>query len=99
MIAFALLVSLLSCSKKEDSDIPVLLQTVIMENADCVCDPFISLYLWHGQKVYVLGYMGPACNWFPTFYDEDGREIAMGMSTTHFFDESHFIKTVWKCRR
>lgn len=42
---------------------------------------------------------GPACDWFPTLYDEKGIRIIMDLDYVihHFAAESKLIKRVWSC--
>ena len=91
----------ISCSK-ERQEVPVVPESLktIMETSDCVCDGYINLYTWKNQSVYVLGYKGPACDWRPVYFDQNGEEMEMenGYSYTDFLQESKLIKNIWSCK-
>lgn len=100
VIALAVL-TLFSCSKKdgEGTELPATIQQQIDESTDCTCDPYIKLYSWRGQPVYLRGYTGPVCNWTPAYYNENGKPIFMaaGYMLDQFLAEAQFIKTIWQC--
>ena len=92
-----------SCSKEntEVSDqVNKLTESLKSQNPNCKCEPYLSQYLWRNETVYVLGYKGPACDWFPIFYNSDGREFTLQVGYTYekFIQESTFIRNVWSCK-
>lgn len=88
-----------SCSK-EKSGTPEAIKELMAQNANCICDPYINQYLWRQQKVYVLAAKGPACDWQPAYYRENGEEFSMvaGYSLDDFLRESQLLKEVWACK-
>ena len=93
-------VSFLSCSKEtKEKETPEAVKALMAGNESCVCEPYIDQYLWKGQTIYYLGYKGPTCNWFPTFYDDKGERINMEWDyiVNHFAAESQLIKRIWSC--
>lgn len=98
-IAVLLLVSVFACSKDKDSgSLPGELGQITKSNANCVCEPYVDIYLWNGQKVYFLGYRGPACNWIPTWYDKDGTKMTVSQTfADEFMKEAVRLGLVWKC--
>ncbi len=92
-----------SCSK-ENIEAPKPIKELILDfkskNPDCTCEPYINQYVWRNETVYVLAYKGPACDWFPTFYDLNGRKFTLsaGDSYDKFLQESTFSKNVWTCK-
>lgn len=102
LIAFALSLALFSCSKKESrtpDELPAAIQQAIDEYTSCTCDPYISLYTWRGQQVYLQSIRGPLCNGVPMYYDAKGNRITMAAGYTQdlFVEEAQFVKTVWEC--
>lgn len=94
------IVSFLSCSKEnKEKETPEAVKSLMAGNENCVCEPYIDQYLWRGQTVYYLGYRGPLCNWFPTFYNDKGEriEIDPDYAVNHFIAESKLIKRIWAC--
>ncbi len=99
VLAFSI-VSFLSCSKEnKEKEIPEAIKELIEANKNCICDPYIDQYLWKEKVIYFLGYKGPACDWFPTFYDDKGERINMEWDyvVNHFAEESKLIKRIWSC--
>lgn len=100
-IALALSLVLFACSKngKEDTKVPASIQQLIDGNTSCVCDPYIKLYTWRGELVYLRYMSGPLCNGVPVYYNEEGEEITMeaGYTLDQFLAEGQFVKTVWQC--
>ena len=100
-IVFALSLTLFSCSKKDDKDpgLPVAIQQAIDEYTSCICDPYIKLYTWRGESVYLQYINGPLCNGIPVYYNATGEKITMetGYTLDMFLAESVFTKTVWEC--
>ena len=93
-------VAFISCSKENgDKELPVSLRETISKNTDCTCLPTLDKYSWKGQVVYVKGFRGPACNWIPTFYNEQGEVFSLpeGYSFTQFHADSKFLQNVWHC--
>lgn len=94
---------LYSCSK-EKIEAPKPIKELILDlkskNPNCTCEPYINQYVWRNENVYVLAYKGPACDWFPTFYDSNGQKFSLdtGYSYDAFLQESTFIKNVWTCK-
>ncbi|MET0393802.1 MAG: hypothetical protein ABW019_11710 [Chitinophagaceae bacterium] len=102
LIAFALALTLFACSKKDGSketELPVTIQEVIDSYTSCTCDPYINLYTWRGQPVYLQSIYGPLCNGVPQYYDKKGKPIAMpdGYTQDQFVAEATFVKVVWEC--
>ncbi|WP_028298546.1 hypothetical protein [Olivibacter sitiensis] len=100
LLGFMVLATL-SCSKNEDdpyAELPAPLQAMVAESG-CACEPYINLYKWRDQQVFVLLFRGPACNWRPTYYDSRGNSIEMeeGYTLDDFINEAEKIKTVWTC--
>jgi len=50
-----------------------------------------------GKNIYVLAYKGPACDWFPTFYDSNAKQVPEQRSYDEFIKESTFVKNIWIC--
>lgn len=100
-IAFALLLTLFSCSKKDSNDahLPAGIQQAIAGYTSCTCDPYIKLYTWRGQSVYLQYILGPLCNGIPIYYDANGERLTMeaGYTLDMFLAESVFVRTVWEC--
>lgn len=109
LLAFKVLLSLiifssflLSCSK-EKTDTSKAVEELILDlkvnNPDCTCEPYINQYVWRSKSVYILAYKGPACDWFPAFYDSNGQEFTLeaGYAYETFLPESSFEKVVWTC--
>lgn len=66
---------------------------------DCNCDPYINLYNWKGQKIYVLMYAGPACSWTPSYYVETGHPLdPRPPDMNQFFAEAELIRRAWSCK-
>jgi hypothetical protein len=88
-----------SC-KKADVETPEPIKELIARFENCSCEPYIDLYSWKGQKVYVLAYKGPACNWIPGYFNEEGQPIGMenGYTLQEFVEDSWFLKRVWTCQ-
>jgi hypothetical protein len=100
-IAFALSLVLFSCSKKDNNPaLPAGIQLAIDTYTSCTCDPYIKLYAWRGQAVYLQYIAGPTCNGVPVYYNKDGERITMdtGYTLDQFLAESRFVRTVWQCR-
>ncbi|HVG11545.1 MAG TPA: hypothetical protein VM843_01020 [Flavisolibacter sp.] len=78
----------------------VLIKQLESNSGSCNCEPYIDQYLWKKKTVYLLGYRGPACNWIPTFYDEQGNMFSLesGYSFDAFLQEGKRIKEVWSCK-
>jgi hypothetical protein len=91
-----------SCSKEKieaQKPIKELIVDLKSKNPNCTCEPYINQYVWRNENVFVLGYKGPTCDWFPTFYDTNGQKFTLdsGYSYDAFLQESTFIKNVWTC--
>ncbi len=92
-----------SCSK-EKTEAPKPIRGLILDlkskNHDCTCDPYINEYKWRNKNVYVLAYRGPACDWFPSFYDSNGQRFTLdaGYNYNTFLQESIFTKNIWTCK-
>lgn len=92
-----------SCSK-ESIDTPKQIEILISDlksaNPDCTCEPYLNQYLWKNETVYVLGYKGPTCDWFPIFYNSNGQPFTLEQGYTYerFLQESSFQRTVWRCK-
>ena len=78
-----------------------LIKKVRAENPVCQCDPFINKYEWLGRITYVQAYMGPACDYFPVFYNSKGEktEVPARISFDEFIAQSKFIEEVWSCKK
>lgn len=93
--------AMFSCSKNEEdpyAELPAPLRAIVA-GRDCTCDPYIDLYKWQGQDVYILLTRGPACNSVPLYFDSNGNSIEMeeGYTLDDFRNEGEKIKTVWTC--
>ena len=99
LLIVALFFSVLSCSKKADTPLPENLQEKIRQTDDCTCQPYLNLYQWKGQLVYLWASAGPACNSVPSYFDKDGNPLMMIAIYTmeQFLAESKLIKTIWRC--
>jgi hypothetical protein len=99
IIAFLLSTAIFSCKKQVSENLPAPLEEIKRLSGNCVCDPYINLYTWRNQPVYLLGYAGPACSWIPTYYNEKGEIITMpvGYTVDMFAAESRLVKNVWRC--
>lgn len=92
-----------SCSK-ESIDTPKQIEILISDlksaNPDCTCEPYLDQYSWRNETVYILGYKGPTCDWFPIFYNSNGQPFTLeqGYSYNTFLQESNFKQTVWTCK-
>lgn len=101
-LAAILLTCLLSCTREahnnEEAVLPSSIRKVMEEN-NCICGPYINLYGWRGQKIYVWAAKGPLCDWTPLYYNEKGEKITMpdGYTLDLFRGESLLIKAVWTC--
>lgn len=88
-----------SCKKNglNNAEVPEKIRQ--LETKNCTCDPYINQYTWRGQTVYMQGFSGPACNWYPLYYNQDGDKITMttGYTLNDFEKEASFIREVWKC--
>ena len=104
LLVFLTSVFIFAACAKDKQETPEALSVVIRElqsnNGTCNCAPYLDQYLWKSRTVYVLGYRGPACNWIPTFYDEQGKTFSLksGYSFDAFLQEGKKIKEVWSCR-
>ena len=94
----AISLTLGSC-EKEAVETPEAIKERIASYDNCTCGPYIDLYTWRGKKVYLLAYTGPACNWVPGYFDEEGEPIRMadGYTLQMFALERELIKPIWKC--
>lgn len=106
MTRFMIIITLLclglaSCSKNNETptEVPASLQTLIDNNNNCICDPYIDLYTWRGQEVFLLAHKGPTCNWFPGYFDTNGDIIQMETNYTldQFLGESTLVRKIWEC--
>ena len=90
----------ISFCEKTDLATPEPIKERIASYTDCTCEPYIDLYSWKGQKVYLLAFRGPACNWVPGYFNEEGQPITMesGYSLQQFAQESKLLKRVWTCQ-
>ena len=100
ILACAILFSIIGCSKKIDPELPQNLKAKIEETTDCTCLPYLNLYEWKGQAVYLYGFAGPACNSVPAYYDKDGKPLMLIAIYTfeQFIAESKLVKNIWKCK-
>ncbi|NII26384.1 hypothetical protein HB364_14935 [Pseudoflavitalea sp. X16] len=92
--------TLASCSKDNDQPekLPANISKLIDES-NCVCLPYVNLYTWNNQQVYVLAFKGPACDWTPGYFNSQGQTIQMAQdySFTDFLEDSKLVKNVWSC--
>lgn len=103
-VVLAMLLAFYACSKdnsgkKEKYVIPENILKLAGDTS-CVCDPFIAGYKWQGNTVYVKGFSGPACSWFPLFFHEDGSSFSLpeGVTYAQFGEEATLLGQVWPCR-
>ena len=100
--AVLLTVVLISCSREKekprDKKLPASINAIIKEN-NCVCDSYIDLYNWRGQKIYLYSWYHPGCDGIPGYYDINGVQINMatGYTLDQFRVEGHVIDHVWSC--
>lgn len=91
-----------ACDKDKDDkkNIPAGIQARIDLRSNCTCLPYINLYQWKGQDVYLEAFRVPACNWVPAYFDAQGNEIAAlkGATLDTFLADATFKKTVWACK-
>lgn len=102
VVVIVLITGFIACSKntkEEQQQVPPSIQKIITDNSRCMCLPYIKEFSWRGEVVYLLGFRGPACSWFPSYYDASGATITMaaGYTLNDFLSETQFIKTVWQC--
>lgn len=99
-IAILLQVFILSGCDKETDELPPALRAEVAKFTNCVCLPYFEKYTFKGDIVYVRGFKGPGCNWFPLYYDKDGLKIEMeaGYTFDKFTQEATLIKLVWECK-
>ena len=101
LIALSLFVC--SCSKNNDRiDAPTAIkQLIVQKSIDCECDPFVDLYSWRNQSIYVFGDRGPACDSFPRYYDQNGNAVTMpaNYNFDDFLQEARRIKNIWTCKK
>ena len=101
IISFIALLSLgAACSKDSlPETLPTKLQVITTSNSDCICEPYIDLYKWRGQYIYFMGYKGPACDWMPMLYDNQGESFTLPVGSTYsnFINEAKLIRNEWTC--
>ncbi|MES2873885.1 MAG: hypothetical protein V4708_09195 [Bacteroidota bacterium] len=101
-IAFAVILStfIFSACEKESDELPPALKAEIATITSCMCDPYISKYRWKGETVYFRGGRGPACLFFPMYYNKDGVRFEMEAGYTYqkFSEDAVLIKSVWECK-
>ncbi|MEX2593857.1 MAG: hypothetical protein WD426_13870 [Anditalea sp.] len=90
-----------SCTEDEPEK-SVVLQKLIgnVDVENCACLPYINEYVWENKTVYVKALKGPACNWVPAYYDENGVELNMeeGYTYDEFLEDSILVENVWTCQ-
>lgn len=98
-ILFSLTIAACSKDKDRTEDLPASIQTYIDQSKSCTCEPYIDLYRWQNQDVYLLAHKGPACNTFPGYFNSKGEEIQMeeGYTLDEFMADGERIKNIWTC--
>jgi hypothetical protein len=87
----------LSCEKEKVDAPPAIIELITsLTKSNCVCDPLISEYIWRENRIFVLTYGGPACTWFPSYYDEKGVKLNIERFD-EFLNESVYVRKVWSC--
>lgn len=89
-----------ACTKeKEQLDLanePDSVRQHITEN--CTCDPRVGLFKWDDRVLYVHWYIGPACNTFFSFYNEDGSQLDLSAEEQQaFWEHKELVKMIWVC--
>lgn len=104
-VLLAMMFAVFACSKdngekKEKYEVPENIQKLLGSDTSCICDPFIAGYKWQGEMVYVKGYSGPACSWFPLYFNGDGSPLTLpdGFTYDQFAAEATLLCQVWPCR-
>ena len=101
LIIISVITTIFACSKKNDTpaDLPPAIKTFTEGTTDCGCEPFVDLYDWRDQLVYVINCKGPACNCAVVYYDEEGVFLTMadGYSFDQFRADAKFRQHVWDC--
>ncbi len=94
------LFSIASCTRDEKipEEIPAAILAYIADNKDCICDPYIDLFQWKGDFIYVLQYGGPACSWVPGYFNSKGEIVTINDSLSDFKKDARFIERVWTCQ-
>jgi hypothetical protein len=94
------LVALHSCSKQQTEALPEGIQKLIQQQTNCTCLPVLTRYRWKNQWVYVQTYRGPACNWTPSYYNEQGERISSldNYGLDRFLGEATAAREVWRCQ-
>lgn len=86
-----------SCTKT-DTGLPGGILKMV-QSLSCTCEPYLDMYRWQGEQVFVLKYKGPSCSWIPSFYKTNGESFNLpaGTNFTQFNQQALFIKQVWSC--
>ncbi|WP_336515832.1 hypothetical protein [Pollutibacter soli] len=96
-----LIIFTFSCAKESEipEELPYAIKAYTEGNSNCGCEPFVDLYSWNKQFVYLIFCKGPACNCAPVYYNEAGELLTMadGYSFDQFRDDAKFEKNVWNC--
>lgn len=108
LVFFFVTISLLafSCDKqgskpghKPGDKLPTKVQEFISGSTNCTCEPFVDLYFWKEQYVYVFSCKGPVCNCITLFSDEKGGtpQMAPGYKIDDFKADARFERNIWTC--
>ncbi len=87
----------MACSKDSAPlEIPLNIKT---PDANCGCIPSMDAYLYYGRVVYLKTHSGPACSWFPVYYDANGNQIwkEHQMKLSEFLHHSIYFTNIWRC--
>lgn len=87
-----------SCQREEES-LPASIVALTKTPTACDCEPYVDLYRWKGQLVYVYSCRGPLCLCGAIYYNEKGEafEPASGISFNRFSTEAKLVRQVWRC--
>ena len=91
-----LVTTVVACHKStEEIKLPGELQEVI-RNTSCTCDPVLTKISLQDNIYYVMTWSGPACSYFPVYYNEDGNHIDPPVTVGLY--AAKVIEIVWKCK-
>lgn len=101
LTVICLFILIFSCTKEKDvpTELPSPVKTFMEDSNNCGCAPYVDLYYWREQFVYILSCKGAACNCATIYYNEAGTTLTMadGYSFDRFKSEAKFQKNVWSC--
>lgn len=96
-----------ACSKKNETKLPLSIQSIIDSVENCTCYPRIELFEWNGAYIYWVDSVGSGdyvtfyCDGISSvvLYNVNGEEIIMDQNMREDFALNRkFIKEIWNCR-